>query len=582
MLDLHCNLHKPGAIDDNVMKSYTSRQYLVWLVCLLSVLPARSVTAEERRRGGTLTFAIGRHNTDYKERNFNPLTGIRLATTLHFIYEPLVIYNILHGGEAIPRLATEFKYSEDLTSVTYTLRKGVKWSDGEPFDADDVLFSYQLIQKFPALDGLGLWANTLNDVIKVDSHTVRFKLKTADSTAQWLIADQSLVPEHQWSNVKDPVNFRNPEPVGTGPFTEITAFTPEVYTQCRNPYYWEEGRPYIDCLRVPRYKTNDDVLAALVEGEIDWAGHFIPDIEQAFVGKNPKYYHYWFPPNDNISLHLNTSKKPFSYLAFRRALSMAIDRDTIVEVATYGYATVSRYPTGLGEIYKDWYNAEVNASVGKLGTYAPEEAKNILDQSGYVDIDGDGFREQPDGSALHIKIAVVSGWTDWETAVQMIAEYVKEIGINASMEPSDFQPWIDRLQTGQYDIAIGWGGVNQTPWRYYYNLLSSTLIQKRAMGITWSRWSSKEADELLAAYIKTNDPDEHREIIGKLQKIVAENVPIIPLFSNPSWYEYNDTRFIGWATADNPFVRPMGYVGVPERLIHILNLSLRPKANIEP
>jgi peptide/nickel transport system substrate-binding protein len=474
-----------------------------------------------------------------------------------------------------PSLAESWEAIGDGEGWRFTLRQGVTFHDGATFDADDVLFTYHLIQTFPELDNLGLWANTLNDVVKVDSHTVQFQLKRADITAQWLIADQVIVPEHQWKDVDDPVNFTNPEPVGTGPFTEITLFTPEVYEQCRNPYYWEQGKPFIDCLRVPRFRDNDEALAALTEGTVDWAGYFIPDIEHTFISENPKHYHYWFPPYNNICLFLNTPKAPFDDVAFRRALSMAIDRDTLVDVATYGYATVSQYPTGLGEIYRDWYDPDVIASVGKVGTYAPGEAKMLLDQGGYADKDNDGFREQPDGTPLQVTIAVVGGGTDWETAVQMIVEYFKEIGINASMITADFQSWMECLQAGQYDIAIAWQEVHQSPWRTYYNLLSSTLIQERAESNSWSRWSSEETDNLLDAYVKTDDPMEHRAIIGQLQQIVADNVPFIPLFSNPSWYEYNDSRFIGWSTADNPFVRPMCYVEVPERLIHVLNLSLR-------
>ena len=548
----------------------------ILLLGLLTVSGCMSpASAEERRRGGTLTIASGEHSADYTQKDFNPFRR-SLSTVPHFIYEPLVIYNVMAGGEMIPRLATELTYAEDLQSVTYTLRNEVTWSDGESFDADDVIFTYQLIKNFPELDRLGLWANTLDDVVKMDSHAVRFELKAPDVTAQWLIADQVIVPEHQWARVDDPVAFTNPNPVGTGPFTEITLFTPEVYEQCRNPYYWEPDKPYIDCLRMPRFKSNDELLAALIAGDVDWAGHFIPSIEDTFVRHNPKNYHYWFPPNNNICLFLNTPKAPFSDITLRRALSMAIDRDTLVEIATYGYATVSRYPTGLGEIYKDWYTPEVNASVGKLGTYAPLAAQNLLDQAGYVDKDGDGFREQPEGSALHIKIAVIQGWTDWETAARMIVEYFKEVGIESSIEVSEYSPWFKNLQAGHYDTAIGWSEVYQSPWRTYYDLLSSSLMQEQAEGNSWSRWSSRKTDDLLAAYVKTKDPVEQRNIIGELQQIVAENVPFIPLFSNPSWYEYNNSRFIGWATADNPFVRPMNYREVPERLLHVLNLSLRP------
>ncbi len=540
---------------------------------LFFMYPHRSMAQEERPQGGTLV-AICEHTQGWT-RNFNPFLQNALQTAKDYIFEPLVVYNIIGGSYIVPRLATKFSYSHDLTSITYSLRQGVQWSDGMPFDADDVVYTFELIQRFPSLDRSGI-NSALERVVKLDSHTVRFELKEPDSTIEWLLGEHPIVPEHQWRDIENPANFTNPNPVGVGPFTEIKEFSSSSYTQCRNPHYWDLGKPFIDCMKFPAMHGNDTILAELLKGEVDWTGIFIPDIEATYVQKNPKHFHYWFPPNDNISLYLNTTKQPTDHLAFRRALSMSLDRDNIVQIATYGYATVSKYPTGLGELYKDWYDPEVNAAVGNVGKYAPEAAQRLLDELGYQDQNGDGFRELPDGSPLTLKVGVVQGWTDWEAAVRMVTEYWQEIGIHAERESLGFQEWLEELQRGEFQVSIGWGNISQSPWRYYYNLLSKDLMKERAAGLSWPRWTSPESEDLLDAYKLTTNLEEQRRIIGKLQRLIADNVPLIPLFSNPSWYQYNDTRFVGWATADNPYVRPMCFHENRERLLHVLNLSLRP------
>ncbi len=541
------------------------------IFCLFISISTTLVFAEKKRQGGTLVIAC--EHSEGWTRNFNPFYQKALYST-DMVFDRMILYNLMQGGKAVPRLATQFSYSKDMKSITYTLRKGVQWSDGKAFDADDVIFTFGLIRKFKALDWTGA-TDKIKSVIKVDPFSVQFNLNQVDVSIEWLIGQIPIVPEHQWREIKDPANFLNPNPVGTGPFTQIASFSSQNYTLCRNPQYWEKEKPYIDCLQFPALSGNEQIQAELIRGKVDWAGIFIPDIEKEYVSKNPKHFHYWFPPHNNISLYMNTTKPPFNDLAFRRALSMSIDRDSIVEVATYGHAIVSRYPTGLGELYKDWYDEKVNNSVGKLGTYAPLEAKRILTQAGYRDRDNDGFREKPDGSSLLFKISVVKGWTDWETSVRMITEYLEEIGIRAERQSLGFQDWLDRLKKGNYDVAIGWGEIGQSPWWVYYSLLSSSLMKDKAEGTSWARWSNEEAEQLLQEYTQTTDPVKHKKIIGNLQRIVAENVPIIPLFSNPSWYEYNDSRFIGWVTADNPFVRPMCYRDVKERVLHVLNLSLR-------
>ena len=169
-------------------------------------------------------------------KNFNPfLQAGLLHTTRHFIYEPLVIFNDMQGGKPVYRLATHYAFSDDLKSVTFDLREGVKWSDGEGFDADDILFSFNLVKANKALDERSIWTQIKN-IEKLGPYKIKFDLTDVNTNVVNDLVLVPIVPEHQWKSVKDPVAFTNDKPVGTGPFTEVDNFSAQLYTPWRHPH----------------------------------------------------------------------------------------------------------------------------------------------------------------------------------------------------------------------------------------------------------------------------------------------------------------------------------------------------------
>ena len=305
-------------------------------------------------------------------RNFNPFgqTSARY-TTLDFMYEPLVVFNRLKGNEPNFRLAESYELADDLKSITFVLRDGLKWSDGEALTADDVVFTYDYIKKFPALDFISVSAQ-LASVEKVDDRTVKFNLNEPNSLIANTIVGMPIVPEHIWADIADPVTFANENPVASGPMTEITRFTPQVYEQCRNPNYWDAENLKVDCLRMPQLADNPQVLAALADGTLDWATSFIPDIDNTFVAKDPEHHKYWFTPSSLVSFQVSqitpdeNNRKAFTDVNFRRALSMLIDRQTIVDIAGYGYPLVNEDPASLGERFQGFSGARHRSVAGTV------------------------------------------------------------------------------------------------------------------------------------------------------------------------------------------------------------------------
>lgn len=510
-------------------------------------------------------------------RNFNPFgqTSAR-ATTKEFIYEPLVIFNRLKGNEPSFRLAESYELADDLKSITFKLRSGLKWSDGQPLTADDVVFTYDYIKKFPALDFVSVSA-LLDSVEKVDDQTVRFNLKQPNSLIANTIVSMPIVPQHIWSKVDDPVTFANENPVGSGPLTEITRFTPQVYEQCRNPNYWDAKDLAVDCIRLPQLADNPQVLAALADGTLDWATSFVPDIDNTFVAKDPEHNKYWFTPSSLVSFSLNLATtdendhKAFNDVKFRRAVSMLIDRKTIVDVAGYGYPLINEDPSMLGELYKAFANPEVATQFGKYGKFDKDAAVALLDEAGYKDANGDGFRDNPDGTPIAIDIEVPNGWTDWIDAVQIAIESLKGAGLNVKMSTPEEAVWASDLIGAKYSMTLNALASAADPYFPYIRSFNPDDFGKSRFSA--QRWTDPEVMDMLNKYTQQKDPAERKKLMDAIQLKVAEAMPVIPVYNSPSFYEYSTKRFTGWANADNPAYSPVVSNANPARLLQLLDLK---------
>ena len=542
---------------------------------ILAASAAVLALAEPASAQSVLTLASEQTTTFV--RNFNPFgqTSARY-TTLDFIYEPLVVFNRLAGNTPHYRLAESYQLADDLKSITFTLRDGLKWSDGEALTADDVVFTYGYIKTFPALDFISV-SGLLASVEKVDERTVRFNLNEPNSLIANTIVGMPIVPEHIWADIADPVTFANETPVGSGPMTEITRFTPQVYEQCRNPNYWDADNLKVDCLRMPQLADNPQVLAALADGTLDWATSFVPDIDNTFVAKDPEHHKYWFTPSSLVSFQVSmvtpdeNNRKAFNDVNFRRALSMLIDRQTIVDIAGYGYPLVNDDPSMLGELYKAFANPAVAADYGKYGKFDLAAGVALLDESGYKDGDGDGFRDNPDGTPIAIEIEVPNGWTDWIDAVQIAMESLTEAGLNVKMATPEAAVWTQDLIEGKYSMTLNALASAADPYFPYRRSFNPADFGKSRF--TAPHWENAEIMDLLNKYTQSKDPAEQKTLMDRVQVIVAEAMPVIPVYNSPSFYEYNTSRFTGWANADDPKYSPVVSNANPARLLQLLDLD---------
>ena len=538
-----------------------SKKILAPVVCGL-LMSTNGVMAIDIKQGGTLTVPI--INTGFVD-NFNPYTTNGLIDGI--IYEPLMFFNNM-TGDIEYRLAESAEYSTDLKTITIKIRDGLVWSDGKPLTAKDVAFSFTMTKSAPAFDQKAIWSTgNLQSVTAADANTIVFKLAYADSTFMWNLPVYHILPEHIWGKVETSklATFTNPNPVGSGPMTEVKYQKAQQMQLCRNASYYLENRPYIDCITFRSYNDNSQVQPALMKGEIDWGSNFIADIDNTFVAADPKNYHYWYPANDAIHLYVNTKEAPFGDINVRKALSMALDRAEIVDIAAYGYPTANFNAGGIAELYAPYINKEITAKYKQITTYNPEKAKQLLDSAGLKDRDGDGFRNLTNGEKFEFDINVVNGWTDWIQVVQMVTEYYEAIGIKANVKTVDWSVYDSALKDSNYKMSINWSMVATNPIEAYQAYFSMAQIGK-----SWHAGHgihTPEIDTLITSFGLTNDAQKQQLILDELQTFTAENLPFIPLFSNATWYQYSTSKLVGWPSKENPFVQPVWYDGGKRNLI---------------
>jgi peptide/nickel transport system substrate-binding protein len=509
-------------------------------------------------------------------QNFNPFDlGGRRQSTMDFVYEPLVIFNDYDGGKPIYRLATSYKFSDDLKSITYTLRDGVKWSDGQPLTSADMKYTLELMLKNPAVDTVGV-GEAVASVETPSPTEVKINLKDVDTHFPESLADFAVVPEHIWKDVADPLAFKNEKPVGSGPMTEIRRFTPQVYEQCRNPNYWDAASLHVDCLRLPQIAGNDQMLALLPEGTMDWIGSFLPQIDKTYVGLDPDHNGYWQPPAETIAFQMNLKTKnadnseAFNDIKFRQAFSLAMDRTSMVDIAGFGYPVVNLHASGLPPRFDSWRNKAAEGPLDAYMSYDIDKANKLLDDAGYKK-GGDGFRTTPSGKPIAFSILVPNGWTDWIDAVQIAAEGLRKIGINASVGTPEYEQWEKQILDGTFDAVMNSRADGPTPFRGYYQSLSTAFAGRVTSAP--SRYSNPDLDKVFAGYRKATSDEERHKLFDQVQLIIAQNFPVIPVFNGPTWYQYSSKRFTGWVTKDNPIMNPENHDNNRMRLMHLLLLK---------
>ena len=513
-------------------------------VLIIPLSGAWSNGSSDRYADDTVVFRVG--NTDTTDSKNPIISGWRAATSLYYsnTYEKLLGI----GGDLSmsPWLAESYEISDDGLVWTFHLRKDVKWQDGVPFTADDVIYTYSNTAEWQSNQAGNLVG--IKDYVKVDDYTVQFVCE--GPKADMAMAMIFIVPEHifsQYETYEDIQNFTNDECVGTGPF-KLEEDVEEQYIKfVRNEDYWGK-KPTIDELIYVYFSNADTVAQAFEAGDIDYFSVGAAQVDQ--VKNMPQAATNEYKSVKLREMGFNCWDDPKSKgnpllldKTIRVACEYAIDKARIVEYAKNGYASVGQMllPDATGK-----WQAKLPAD--QYHTYQPEVAKKMLEDAGYIDRDGDGIRESADGAKLSFRFTVIEdGYKEMGLIIQ---ENLKAVGIETEIEFVTGSRQSDIIYDEDFDTDMyiwGWTADYDDP-SYMLSVITTDQIQHRSDCF----YSNPYYDSLFVKQALTIDPQERLDIVHEMQIIEYNDAPYINLLYEVYVEAYNKDKwegFVQWPDA---------------------------------
>jgi len=487
---------------------------------------------------------------------WNPFNNLSYAMgTIGLVYETLFRYDPL-TDKFIPWL-TESGQWVDAKTYELKLRQGLTWSNGSPLTVDDVKFTFEL-GKVAALNFSTTW-DWLTSIDQVDANTLKFNFKDP-LYQEWAnnLYNVPIVPQSIWSKLdaKTVATGANDKPVGSGPYLyESVDQTKMVWV--RNENWWAiealnlkvAPKRIVDIINT----SNENALGLVLQGQEDLNNNYLPGISTLVQGGYAIHTYYAKPPyhlaGNTVWLEINLQKKPMNDVKFRQALAYAINVNDIVS-RDYGNMVQAANPTGLPPVWDKYVDQDV---VNQLGfTYDPAKARQILTAAGYQ-LGANGFFSTPDGSPIALRIIAPNGWSDWMTAIQMISANAKAVGINIIPDYPNYNDFLDARLKGTFDLAIdNQAQISSTPWSYYSFIFYSKLADiPSTQGGNYGRYNNQKAFDLVTQLDKTpvDDLEAIQSICSQLQTIQLTDLPIIPLWYNGAWAQFNNTYWTNWPGA---------------------------------
>ena len=508
--------------------------------------------AEVGRPGGRIVFALRS-----EPKTLNPVTAVDIAS--RDVVGRLTA-DLIHIDRETQRtsaaLAKSWKVSSDGRHYTLELRRGLRFSDGHPADADDVVFSFQCyLDERNASPQRDLFIVGGQPIVarKLDAQHVSFDLAEPYAAAERLFDSVAILPRHllqraqQEGRLAQAWGLATPpgETAGLGPF-RLKSYVPgERIVLERNPHYWKVDRggrslPYLDEIVFLIVPNDDAQVVRFKSGETDMisrlsAANFAVLSSEAAgryrvqdLGPGLEYSFLFFNLNDP-----DEAKQPalarkqawFRQVAFRQAVSAALDRQGMVRLVYQGRATplVTHVTPG----NKLW----VNATLARLPR-SLARARELLGKAGFSWKEG----TLRDGSGAAVELTIVTSASN-AARVQMatiIQDDLRELGIQAQVVPMESRAILDRVtRTHEYDaalMALVNGDVDPNPEMNVWTLGGPTHLWRVGAAAPLAPWE-KEIDDLMRRQLVTLDAAERKRLYDRMQVLVAENLPLIPLVS---------------------------------------------------
>lgn len=503
--------------------------------------------------GGPVTVRIGWAGSP---DSLNP--GVGVLSESYSIYELVYdsMYQLNLDGTYAPELAESVDVSDDGTVWTFTLRDGITWHDGEPLTAEDVAFTYNLYQSTEDFPFLPVYTDYFDSIEATDDKTVVITLSEAIPNMESQLVFLYVLPKHIWESYADnAAEFENSDMIGSGPF-KLTEYAQSEFVHLaavKDHYLYP---PKIDEVVFQTFDNQDALVQAIRTGQVDMITEMPSTAVPTLRNEEIVELVTGAPVAPEVTDIILNVTEPESCPEedgvcsghpalldhdVRVALAHATDKQHIIDVVLGGLGTpgTTLIPDGLGI----FYNSDLVDYI-----YDPELANSILDEAGYLDTDGDGVRETPDGQPMVFRL----NWPNDSVVAPRMAELLStmwgEVGVELELQALDPDALTAACcPTFDYDVIIwGWGSDPDPGF-----LLSVMTTDEIPTGNSETGYSNPTYDELYVEQQTELDRDKRKEIIWEMQQIVFDDLPYIIPFYPLAVQAYRTDRFTGWIT-DQP------------------------------
>ena len=476
--------------------------------------------------GGTFTRSLPADAV-----TLNPIVASDQVSYLVYkwIYDPLIDMDADMKPTGV--LAESWETTPDGLVTLFHLRKGVRWHDGAPFTADDVLFSYEASMD-PAVDAINKRPafGAVKAVEKVDEFTVRVRWKGpyAPGLAAWVFY---VMPKHLCAYAPGQGKAFNESPlgaspVGTGPFRFKEWRRGERVVLEANADYWR-GRPHLDALVFKIIPQSQTQVAGFKTGQVDLAALTAEQWRQAKADpdlqKHAWFLEYLARQFFYLGWNMDGSNPFFADVRVRRAMALAMNRKGLVDSLLEGHGVLGEGPFFPGQWAAD-------PSVKPL-PYDPAKASALLDEAGWKDTDGDGVRDK-DGKPFAFECLVPAEAEQFARYLEVLQQDLKRVGVDMTIRKIEWQAFLDRTHRHKFQAYLsGWGiGDDPDPFQLLHSSQAKLLPSGYGVGQNDMSYASREVDGLIAMEQGTMDLAGRQKAFYRMHQVLAEDQPITVLY----------------------------------------------------
>ncbi len=461
--------------------------FRLFFIVMLFVCSATAVAREpEPVSGGSLVYAIpGTPDTLDPQMTTGTLTFQYMKSVYDTLIEPD------ESGNLVPALAESWEFDLDDLTLTFTLRRGVTFHNGDSLTAEDVKATFDRMLSPDSLSPHQSKFEALKNIDVLDDYTVQF------------VFSKPYVPfistlASGWSAILPKSAIRNghdfsAHPLGTGPFVFNEWVRDDHITFTRFPDYWMDGKPYLDRLEIKTVVESTTQLLGLTVGEFDII-HVLEPYNLPKVENSPDTKVFSHPTALALVVAINNARAPFDNVSVRRALSHGIDRQALLDIAYTGGKKIEAFIDAESPYYLD---------LNEMYPYDPQKAKDLLAEAGYAD-------------EIDVTLTLPQNYSQHVNAGNMVQNMLQQIGIRAKIQLVDWGTWISRVYRDKdYDLTI----IGHTGHLDPDGRLGGEL--------GYTNYQNPEVFELIEQAASTYLPKKRQSLYDRIQRIMAEDAAMV-------------------------------------------------------